>query len=136
MIITVDGYAASGKSSLAREVAKKLGFKHLDAGMLFRAVAYAKLKKIEQLDINFEDGKVYLNGEDISDEVRSRDVTDFVSVVGGSEEFRDLVYSIERRAAESYDLVASGRDTGTAVFPDAELKFFVKADLDVRAQRR
>lgn len=135
MIITVDGFAASGKSSLARELAKHLGFEHVDAGMMFRAAALSVMKELDKTDIKFVDSKVFLNGEDVTGRVREEDVTNFVSDIGGSERFRALVYSLERAKADK-NVVFSGRDTGTKVFPDADIKFFVEADIDIRAQRR
>lgn len=135
MIITVDGYAASGKSSLAKEIAKRLNCNYLDAGMMFRAVALAVMTKEKDIDIDFVNSSIYLNGKDVSSRVRDEDVTKFVAEIGGDEHFRDLVYSLEKKKATGC-IVASGRDTGTAVFPNANIKFFVEATLDVRAERR
>ncbi|HCB63894.1 MAG TPA: (d)CMP kinase [Fusobacteria bacterium] len=136
MVITVDGCAASGKSSLARKLANKLGCEHLDAGMMFRAVALAVIEKLDRVEVEFKDAKVFLNGENVTERVRERDVTNFVSDIGGDPSFRDMVYSLQRDKASKGCVVASGRDTGSAVFPHADYKFFVDADLDVRAFRR
>lgn len=136
MIITVDGPSATGKSSIAKEIAKRLGYRHLDVGMMFRAVALAEMQGIKDIDVSFVDGKIFLNEKDVSDEVRSREVTNFAIQVGGDDKFKNLVYRNERKMAEKGSLVVSGRDSGSSVFPEADFKFFVEVDLDVRAKRR
>lgn len=149
MIITIDGYSGSGKSTLARILAEKLDYTHIDAGMLFRAITLSLMRKgfdfhndqidncdASDFDLSFDRGRVYLGEEDVTDGVKDPAVTANVSIIGASESFRDLVYCIQQKVAQNRNYVFSGRDTGTAVFPKAELKFFVMADLTTRAERR
>lgn len=143
MVVTVDGYAGSGKSTIAKALAKKLNFSHIDVGMLFRAISLYILETKKSfnevphdLDLQFKDGLIFLNGKDVSVEARGGSVLEKVSEIGGDDNFRNLVYNIEREQAKKGSIVVSGRDTGTAVFPNADYKFFVKASIDVRAKRR
>ena len=150
MIIVIDGPAGAGKSTTARAVAKKLGIQYLDSGALYRALTVIYLesgkdaelffKKLKEQDISFkysnERFRVWLNEKDITDKLRSTEVADHVSTVASLLKSREHVNKLMREAVEHDTYIAEGRDLGTAVFPDADLKFYMKADVNERAQRR
>ena len=152
-VIAIDGPAASGKSSTAQMVAEKLGFLHVDSGSLYRAATAAMLRRekdaskwTEQsvldaarpIDLRAARTSFYpvLEGRAIEDEIRGKDVTRHVSRVAQMPQVRQWVNSKVREAAESKDVVVDGRDMGTVVFPDADLKIFLVADSRERALRR
>ena len=153
MIIAIDGPAATGKSTTAKALAKRLGFTYLDTGAMYRAITLLILQKKVQISENFAlisllkkfDLKiqqhekqilVILNGEDVSNEIRRLDVTKYVSEVSALPAVRKSLVKIQRKIAKDQNCVVEGRDIGTIVFPDAEVKFYVVADYDVRAKRR
>ena len=153
MIIAIDGPAATGKSTSAKLVAQKLGFTYLDTGAMYRCVTLLTLRnnvkinsndhldsllKRFQLDIkNNEDEYIfYLNGEDVSKEIRRSNVTKNVSAVSALSIVRKTLVKIQREIAEDQNCVVEGRDVGTVVFPNADVKFFLVADPIVRAKRR
>ena len=153
MIIAIDGPAATGKSTSAKLLSKKLGFTYLDTGAMYRCVTLLILKNnVEiknhshldsllmqfQLDIkkNKKDYLFFLDGEDVSTKIRSTDVTNNVSAVSALPVVRKKLVSIQREIAENQDSVVEGRDIGTVVFPNADIKFFIVADTKVRAKRR
>ena len=153
MIIAIDGPAATGKSTSAKLVSQKLGFTYLDTGAMYRCVTLlvlrnnveinnqdhlASLLKNFQLDIkkNGKDHLFLLEGENVSKEIRSSDVTDNVSAVSALPVVRKKLVSIQRKIADNQDSVVEGRDIGTVVFPNADVKFFIVADTLVRAKRR
>lgn len=150
MIIVIDGPAGAGKSTTAKAVAKKIGIQYLDSGALYRALTVVYLesdkdselffKNLKNQDISFEYSnevfKVSLNGEDITDKLRSSEVADHVSTVASLLRSRKHVNKLMREAVEHDHYIAEGRDLGTAVFPDADLKFFMKADVNERVRRR
>ena len=153
MIVAIDGPAAAGKSTSAKKVSRELGFTHLDTGAMYRCVTLSVLKNqitldnenalsqlLNELDIRLEklddELVVYLNGEDVSDEIRKAEVTSYVSTVSALSQVRNALVRIQRNIAKNQDCVVEGRDIGTIVFPDAEFKFFLVADDFVRARRR
>ena len=153
MIVAIDGPAATGKSTSAKKVARELGFTHLDTGAMYRCVTLSVLRDqitldnesalsqlLNDLDIRLEklndELVVYLNGEDVSDEIRKAEVTSYVSTVSALSQVRNALVRIQRNIAKNQDCVVEGRDIGTIVFPDAEFKFFLVADDFVRARRR
>ena len=153
MIVAIDGPAAAGKSTSAKKVARELGFTHLDTGAMYRCVTLSVLRDqitldnesalsqlLNELDIRLEklDDKlvVYLNGEDVSDEIRKAEVTSYVSTVSAVSQVRNALVRVQRNIAKNQDCVVEGRDIGTIVFPDAKFKFFLVADDFVRARRR
>lgn len=153
MIVAIDGPAATGKSTSAKKVSRELGFTHLDTGAMYRCVTLSVLRNqitldnenalsqlLKELDIRLEklDDEliVYLNGEDVSDEIRKAEVTSYVSTVSALSQVRNALVRIQRNIAKNQDCVVEGRDIGTIVFPDAEFKFFLIADDFVRARRR
>jgi len=150
MIIAIDGPSASGKSTTAKGVAEKLGITHLDTGAMYRTVTWG-LKKaaihpsddkkvrdfLKDLEIYFDaSNHIWLNGEDVSVEIRTGDISSRVSAVSTIPEVREKMVKIQRQIAGKKDCVLEGRDIGTVVFPDAEYKFFLVADTEIRAKRR
>ena len=153
MIVAIDGPAAAGKSTSAKKVARELGFTHLDTGAMYRCVTLSVLRDqitldnesalsqlLNDLDIRLEklneDFVFYLNGEDVSDEIRKAEVTSYVSTVSAVSQVRNALVRVQRNIAKNQDCVVEGRDIGTIVFPDAKFKFFLVADDFVRARRR
>ena len=153
MIIAIDGPAASGKSTTAIGVAKRLGITYLDTGAMYRAVTFGLIEN----DIKFEDSSeldnylkqiklrlsetksgviLNLDGRNISKEIRSSKVTENVSEVSALKNVRDSMVLIQRKMAKKNDCILEGRDIGTVVFPNADFKFFLIADEKVRAKRR
>ncbi|MAM42801.1 MAG: cytidylate kinase [Candidatus Marinimicrobia bacterium] len=150
MIIAIDGPSASGKSTTAKGVAEKLGITHLDTGAMYRTVTWG-LKKaaihpsddkkvrdfLKGLEIYFDAlNHIWLNGEDVSVEIRTGDISSRVSAVSAIPEVREKMVKIQRQIAGKKDCILEGRDIGTVVFPDAEYKFFLVADTEIRAKRR
>lgn len=151
LVIAVDGPGGSGKSTVSREVARRLGLAHLDTGAFYRAATLAGLRTgtdlsdeaalvavIDRIVIEQEDGTTYLDGEDVSDEIRSDEVTGAVSVVAAHPSVRDRLVASQRRWVERHGERAAveGRDIGSVVCPDAEVKVFLTAEPAERARRR
>jgi len=152
MIIAIDGPAGSGKSTTAKIVANKLGFVYIDTGAMYRAVTYYALKnnllgnknqlikKIKELKINLSFNnnltKVFLNDKDITDYLRTKEVNDYVSEISKIPEIRKELVAKQRYFAENNNVVMEGRDIGTVVFPDADIKFFLVASIEERTKRR
>ncbi|MDP1836796.1 MAG: (d)CMP kinase [Chlamydiales bacterium] len=153
MIITIDGPVATGKSTIARRLAESLGFIYFDTGAMYRALTYQILKEgidindsaameafLQKLDLDIRirrNGKAYcINGADVTNEIRSLTVTSAVSRVAAIPAIREKLVAIQRQLAEGVNAVFEGRDMGTVVFPDADLKIFLEGRLDVRGQRR
>ncbi|MFH1304753.1 MAG: (d)CMP kinase [Planctomycetota bacterium] len=149
MIVTIDGPAGSGKSTAARGLSQRLGFEFLDTGAMYRCVALAVVQQnvdpadeqavasvSQQIQITFSDAKVLLDGEDVSLEIRTPEVTEAASLVAQYPAVREELVHLQRQAAADIDIVSEGRDQGTVVFPDAFCKFFLVADPEERARRR
>ncbi len=153
MIIAIDGPVGSGKSTIAKLVAEKLGFTYIDTGAMYRAVALKILKtkiplKVSEIvkmmentkiDLVQTEGglKVYLDGEDVSEEIRTEEVAKLASQIARYGEIRKRLVQLQRELGQrAKNVVIEGRDTGTVIFPDAELKIFLTADPEERAKRR
>ncbi|WP_031544867.1 (d)CMP kinase [Salinicoccus luteus] len=143
--IAIDGPAAAGKSTISKRVAKRMGYIYIDTGAMYRAVTLHVIRngkgiidQLDDVDIRFgTDGtSIYLNGEDVSGDIRSQEVTNRVSEVSSLATVRSYLVSMQRKIAEDKGVVMDGRDIGTTVLPDAELKVYMKASPEIRARRR
>lgn len=149
MIVTIDGPAGSGKSTAAKALADRLGFLFLDTGAMYRAVALAGFRRVvdwddiqalaalaSELDIRVDGRSVHLDGEDVSDEIRTFEITLLTKYPAGNPEVREQLVRLQRECAEGRDVVTEGRDQGTIVFPAAACKIYLTADPEERARRR
>ncbi|WP_457635721.1 (d)CMP kinase [Persephonella sp.] len=154
MIIAIDGPAGSGKSTIAKMIARELDFTYIDTGAMYRAVAL----KIKRLGINPDDPeavlevlknteidlrpseegiKIFLDGEDVSDRIRTEEIGKIASKIARHRKVREILVQMQRELGKrAKDAVIEGRDTGTVIFPDADIKFFLTASAEVRAERR
>ena len=153
IIIAIDGPAGSGKSTTARLVAQKLGYIYIDTGAMYRALTLkvielginpndesliTKIAENTKIELLYENGnlKVILDGKDVSEKIRSPEVTSLVSIVSAHPKLRDIMVKKQRELGRNGGVVMDGRDIGTVVFPDADLKIFMTADVKERAKRR
>jgi len=153
IIVAIDGPAGSGKSSTAKEVARRLNFTYVDTGAMYRAVTLAMLRKnipiddqelitqlARQLDIRFrwidDVHHTFMDDEDVTDAIRTSAVAEMVSPVSAIPGVRVVMVEQQRAMAKNDNIVMEGRDIGTVVFPNADFKFYMDADIRVRAQRR
>ena len=153
LIIAIDGPAASGKSTTAQLLAKKLGYLYIDTGAMYRACAL-KAKKMG-IDINDEESirnlldfidiqiendnsknRILLDGEDVSEDIRADDISSLASAISAIPAVRYKMVELQRKMGEKGSVILDGRDIGTFVFPDAEVKFFLTASPEIRAKRR
>jgi CMP/dCMP kinase len=152
-IVAIDGPVGAGKSVAARELARELGYSYLNTGAMYRAVAVAAREagidpddpNVEErlrpvlaaLDIKFDgEKKIFLNGRDISDKINQPEIGDLASRLSALRTVRERMRELQRAAGADGGVVMEGRDIGTAIFPDAEFKFYLDADVKVRAARR
>ncbi len=150
MIVAIDGPAGAGKSSVARAVAQRLGYRYLDTGAMYRALTWLALHEGTPLDdgealatlavdqpVDFGDGQsVAIAGRDVTDEIRRPEIDASVPVVARHPEVREVMRRRQRELGHRADVVIEGRDIGVVVVPEAELKIWLTADPDVRARRR
>jgi len=149
MIITIDGPAGVGKSTVAMRLANRLGFEFLDTGAMYRAVTWAALQKgvdlkdhdavariAASIEIHFDADQVLVDGQDVTSEIRSADVTAGVSEVADNPKVRHLLVAQQREMTAAGNFVCEGRDQGTVAFPNAECKIFLTATAAARAKRR
>ena len=153
LVIAIDGPAAAGKSTTAKLVAQQLGYLHIDTGAMYRAVTKKVLKSgISSSDVEAIGGmmksthvelrrghgavRVFLDNEDVTENIRTAEVTQAVSAVSAIRQVREAMVREQRRMADGQGIVLEGRDIGTVVFPDADLKVFMVASIEARAQRR
>ena len=153
MQVAIDGPASSGKSTISKLIAKENHFVYLDTGAMYRVVTLAVLrnkisiddheaieKLVQTIEIGFsmQDGKqsVFMNGEDVTDEIRSVEVTKNVSAVSAIKEVRTRLVHLQQEIAENHSIIMDGRDIGTVVLPQAEIKIFLVASVEERAKRR
>jgi CMP/dCMP kinase len=136
MLVAIDGPAGAGKSTVARAVARALGFTYLDSGALYRAVALSGARDPGALDIRFDGDRVLLDGEDVSEAIRTPEISQEASRRAADPAVRGALLDKQRSLIAGGDWVAEGRDIGTVVAPDAELKVWLTAAEDERARRR
>ena len=144
--IAIDGPAAAGKSTISKRVAEKLGYIYIDTGAMYRAVTLLYIEKgkgiidtLEDVEISFKRGdgnRVLLNRRDVTEEIRSAAVTSKVSEISSFEAVRSYLVSMQQKLGQDKGVVMDGRDIGTTVLPDADLKIFMQASPRVRAERR
>ncbi|WP_205600366.1 MULTISPECIES: (d)CMP kinase [Sphingobacterium] len=152
-IIAIDGFSSCGKSTIAKALAKKLNFVFVDSGAMYRAVTLYFLRNtidytdhdavvtaLEDIHIDFvpntDKVQIFLNNEDVSEDIRKMEISDNVSEVSAIKEVRQAMVSQQQKLGQKRNIVMDGRDIGTTVFPDADLKIFMTADPNVRAERR
>jgi cytidylate kinase len=153
MKVAIDGPSGSGKSTISKLVAKRLNFIYIDTGALYRTIAYGaqknsiswdnalklgKYAEIAKINFKQEEGvnKVFLNGEDVTSEIRTPKISMGASKVSAYSEVRNALIEIQRSLGNSNNSVLEGRDIGTVIFPDADIKIFLTASNEVRAERR
>jgi len=153
IIIALDGPAASGKSTAAKLLASKIGYLYLDTGAMYRACALAARRSnidlddpdalqslVDEIDIRIEQGpdgnRILLASDDVSRAIREPDISLLASAISAKKEVRQKMVELQREMGKSGGVILDGRDIGTVVFPQAELKFFIVAPVEVRAQRR
>jgi len=149
-VIAIDGPTGAGKSTTAKLIAETLGFDYLDTGSLYRAIALALrnsgvnpedsderlMNVLHGMDIRYTDGKVFLHGRDISEDIRSKEIDHYSSVFSTRKIVRDFLFDIQRDAATTRNVVVEGRDTTTVIFSNAWKKIYLDASLEERAKRR
>lgn len=152
IVIAIDGPAASGKSTTAKLLAKKLDYIYIDTGAMYRAFALKVLSEnllehlladeaqlwqfVENTDVRLTDTKVWLDGRDVTEEIRSNEVSKLVSKISALKPVREKLSAIQKKLGEAKGVVMDGRDIGTAIFPTAELKIYMMASARERARRR
>lgn len=148
-VVAIDGPSGTGKSTTARILADKLKVLYIDSGAMYRAITYLVLKKkinptdsskiielTKSADLKLEGENVYINGEDVTKQIRSLEVTNRVSAISKIREVREILVSKQREFANSQSVIMDGRDIGTVVFPNADFKFYFTCDIKTRAARR
>lgn len=158
IIIAIDGHSSCGKSTLAKAIAKELNYVFIDSGAMYRAVTYYAVKNklinseklhsdkliasLSKIDIEFKLNRItktpeiFLNGKNIDDDIRKPEIANFVSQIAEIKEVRQKLVSEQQKMGVNGGIVMDGRDIGSVVFPSAELKFFITADIETRTKRR
>lgn len=148
-IVAIDGPASSGKGAITEIIAKKLNLKKIDTGIMYRCITLEAiehnlterdqkeiLELLNKTDIVMNENKVLLNGNDVTEKIRTKEVNELVSQISAIKELRYKMVEWQRKMAEGKDIIMEGRDIGTVVFPDANVKIYLDADVEVRAIRR
>ncbi len=156
LVIAIDGFSSTGKSSISKVVADTLGLIHIDTGAMYRAITLFGLRNfknekqeidlskllqnLNEISLEFRENsgklEIYLNGENVSKEIRTTEVSDNVSFIAKQPEVRERLVVLQRNIAEKQGVIMDGRDIGTVVLPNADYKFFLTASADERARRR
>jgi len=149
MIVAIDGFSSCGKSTLAKTLATELHYTYIDSGAMYRAVTYYFLKNkidistietvkqaLEDIHLSFKKKQIELNGENINEEIREMYISGYVSEISALKPVREKMVALQQKMSKKGHVVMDGRDIGTTVFPNAQLKIFMTADPAVRAQRR
>lgn len=146
--VAIDGPAGSGKSTISKQIAHKLGMTHIDTGAMYRAVTLLAIEKkidlndesaykfLEDVHITYKDDKIYIDDRIVEEQIRSKAVTDNVSLVSSFPYVRKKLVEIQQRLGQTNNIIMDGRDIGTVVLPNANLKIFLIADIKERAKRR
>jgi len=148
-IVAVDGPAGSGKSTISKIVANKFNLTYLDTGAMYRMIAFKSLKDnvdldninevinlLDKVELDMKDGKFFVDGQDVSLDIRTPEVTSIVSKVAAIKEVREKLVDLQRKISQGKDVILDGRDIGTVVFTNADLKIFLVASPEERAKRR
>ncbi len=148
-VITIDGPVGVGKSTIAKIISEKTGYTYLDTGAMYRAFSLKVIKEkipiqnhediiklCDNTKISFQNNKVFLDGEDVSEFIRTKEVESIVSIIASIPEVRKFIVSIQREIASKGKVVMEGRDCGTVISPDAKYKFYLDASIEERAKRR
>lgn len=148
MVITIDGLSTNGKTTLAKMISEELHIQNFNTGAIYRCIGYTILKekldinnisdvieKIKKIKVTFEDGKTFLNGEDVTDKIREEEVTVCSNKWATILEIKDVVRDIQKDFIKKYDSVMEGRDIGTRIAKDADFKFYLYADFETRVNR-
>lgn len=149
LVITIDGPAGAGKSTAARELARRLGYRLVDTGALYRGLAWAVREArqapedglplravLDRTTVELDGNRVLVNGRDVTGEIRSPEISELTSQLTALRPVRDKMTPVQRGLAARGGVVLEGRDTGSVVWPEAEVKFYLDADLETRARRR
>ncbi|MGL4590176.1 MAG: (d)CMP kinase [Mycoplasmatales bacterium] len=149
MIIAIDGPAGSGKGTVAKMLAEKLKITYLDTGAMYRAVAFVMCKAnlttlenqdkqafLESIEIEFDEDKIFVNGEDATHAIREPQILPILSKITADPIVRDFLVKVQRAIGQKQSMVIEGRDIGSVVFPDADVKIYLDASVDVRTKRR
>lgn len=146
--VAIDGPAGSGKSTISKKVSEEMGLIHIDTGAMYRAITYLALKKgidlydeasyafLSETKIEYKENKIFLNGEDVTEVIRSDQVTKNASLVSSFPTVRRHLVKIQQDAAQHIDVIMDGRDIGSVVLPNADVKIFLTAHVEERAKRR
>ncbi|WP_026400170.1 (d)CMP kinase [Acholeplasma equifetale] len=146
--VAIDGPAGSGKSTISKLIADRLQMIHIDTGAMYRAVTLLAIEKkinlhdenayqfLESVNISYRDNKIYIDDRDVTEEIRSKEVTNNVSLVSSFPYVRNQLVEIQKKAAENGRIIMDGRDIGTVVLPNADVKIFLTANVEERAKRR
>lgn len=148
-VIAIDGPAGAGKSTIAKRLAESIGYTYIDSGAMYRAITLKVLREnipldrldkiismVKETDIDFRENSIYLDGKIVDSEIREENVNRNVSYISAIPEIRKLMVTLQRKVAENKNVVMDGRDVGTAIFPSANLKFYITASIEERAMRR
>ena len=148
-VITIDGPSGAGKGTIAMLLAEKLGYKYLDTGALYRAVAWKARKEnistdndeqlgkmLENINISFKNSSIFVESTDVSKEIRTAEIGELSSVVSARPIVRKGLFTLQRELCLKGNVVIEGRDTGTTIFPESENKFYLDASIEERARRR
>jgi cytidylate kinase len=148
-VITIDGPSGAGKGTVAKLIAQRLGYEYLDTGALYRAVAWKARhagiaiddeeslgKMLREIEIEFRDSRVFVDGTDVSSEIRTAEIGELSSQVSAVPIVREALFELQREICLRGRVVIEGRDTGTTIFPEASHKFYLDADVEERARRR